>query len=453
MKVMTDNSKSDVGPKIVVEPPGPKAEKIIGKDKDFVMQSFSRWYPLVVERGEGVYVYDVDGNRYLDFNSGIAVMALGHGNPAVTEAVIEQAKKLTHYSFTDFLYEPAISLAEKLSTIAPQRPGVRVFYGNSGAEANEAMLKAARWSTRRQIVLAFTGSFHGRTFGAMSLTASKPVQRRYFGPLVPSIEHVPFPYCYRCPFKMNPDDCGLYCVDYLEEQLFDKYVPVEETALFIGEAIQGEGGYVPAPEEYFVKLKKILDKNGILLGIDEVQSGIGRTGKWFAIEHYNVKPDYVSLAKAIAGGLPLGVLIGKDELMELDDGSHASTFGGNPVSCSAANALIKEVQDHNLLQKVAVDGEYLIKRLKEIQNAYDLIGDVRGKGLMIGVELVRNQKTKEPAEKELRKLLMESWKQGLAIIGCGKSVVRFCPPLTIERSELDIGLSIFEKQLKKLEKS
>jgi len=438
-------------PKIVVEPPGPKARKVLEKDRELVMQSFSRWYPLVVDRGEGVYVYDVDGNKYLDFNAGIAVMALGHGNDAVTNAIIRQVKKLTHYSFTDFLYEPAISLAEKLSTIAPQRPNTRIFFGNSGAEANEAMIKAARWSTRRQIILAFTGSFHGRTFGAMSLTASKPVQRRYFGPLVPSVEHVPFPYCYRCPFKMTPDSCDLYCVDYLEEQLFDKYVPVEETALFVGEAIQGEGGYVPAPDDYFVKLKKVLDKNGILLGIDEVQSGVGRTGKWFAIEHYGVKPDYVSLAKAIAGGLPLGILIGKDELMELDDGSHASTFGGNPVSCSAANALIDQIRDNNLLEKVGANGRYLIRRLKEIQDVCSLIGDVRGKGLMVGAELVRDQKTKEPATTELRELLLKLWKRGLAIIGSGKSVVRFCPPLTIEPDQLDIGLDIFEDEIKKLQ--
>jgi len=438
-------------PKIVVEPPGPKARKVLEKDRELVMQSFSRWYPLVVDRGEGVYVYDVDGNKYLDFNAGIAVMALGHGNDAVTNAIIRQVKKLTHYSFTDFLYEPAISLAEKLSTIAPQRPNTRIFFGNSGAEANEAMIKAARWSTRRQIILAFTGSFHGRTFGAMSLTASKPVQRRYFGPLVPSVEHVPFPYCYRCPFKMTPDSCDLYCVDYLEEQLFDKYVPVEETALFVGEAIQGEGGYVPAPDDYFVKLKKVLDKNGILLGIDEVQSGVGRTGKWFAIEHYGVKPDYVSLAKAIAGGLPLGILIGKDELMELDDGSHASTFGGNPVSCSAANALIDQIRDNNLLEKVGANGRYLIRRLKEIQDVCSLIGDVRGKGLMAGAELVRDQKTKEPATTELRELLLKLWKRGLAIIGSGKSVVRFCPPLTIEPDQLDIGLDIFEDEIKKLQ--
>jgi 4-aminobutyrate aminotransferase len=447
---MVENMDTN-NPKIVVEPPGPKARKVLEKDRELVMQSFSRWYPLVVDRGEGVYVYDVDGNKYLDFNAGIAVMALGHGNDAVTNAIIRQVKKLTHYSFTDFLYEPAISLAEKLSTIAPQRPNTRIFFGNSGAEANEAMIKAARWSTRRQIILAFTGSFHGRTFGAMSLTASKPVQRRYFGPLVPSVEHVPFPYCYRCPFKMTPDSCDLYCVDYLEEQLFDKYVPVEETALFVGEAIQGEGGYVPAPDDYFVKLKKVLDKNGILLGIDEVQSGVGRTGKWFAIEHYGVKPDYVSLAKAIAGGLPLGILIGKDELMELDDGSHASTFGGNPVSCSAANALIDQIRDNNLLEKVGANGRYLIRRLKEIQDVCSLIGDVRGKGLMAGAELVRDQKTKEPATTELRELLLKLWKRGLAIIGSGKSVVRFCPPLTIEPDQLDIGLDIFEDEIKKLQ--
>lgn len=439
------------GPKIIVEPPGPKALEIIQKDKKYIMQSFSRWYPLVVDRGEGAYVYDVDGNRYLDFNAGIAVMALGHGNKATIKAIVEQAQRLLHYSFTDFLYEPAIRLAEKLSKISPQGEGAKVFFANSGAEANEAMIKAARWSTRRQYIIAHTGSFHGRTLGALSLTASRQVQRRYFGPLLPSVEHVPFPYCYRCPFRLDPESCGLYCVDYVEEQTL-RYIPPEEVAIFVAEAIQGEGGYIPAPDGYFVKLKKLLDKHGILLGIDEVQSGIGRTGRWFAIEHYGVIPDYVSLAKALGGGLPLGALVGREELMELDPGSHASTFGGNPVACAAAMSVIEEIEKKGLLGQATVKGEHVVKRLREMQAKYPIIGDVRGKGLMVGAELVKDPKTKAPAKEELQKVLIGAWKRGLALIGAGDSTIRISPPLTITEEELDIGLDIIEDEIKAVSK-
>jgi len=440
------------GPKIIIEPPGPRAKQIIERDKNSVMQSFSRWYPLVVDKGDGVFIYDVDGNKYLDFNAGIAVNALGYSNKRLQEAITNQTQKLIHYSFTDFLYESTVRLAEKLIEISPINKDVKIFFGNSGAEANEAMMKVARWSTRRQNIIAFIGSFHGRTYGAMSLTASRPVQRRFFGPFVPNIEHVPFPYCYRCPFGLNPENCDLFCVDYIEEQVFQKFVPPEETALFIAEAIQGEGGYIPAPEAYFKKLKKILDKYGILLGVDEVQSGVGRTGKWFAIEHYGVKPDLVSIAKAIGGGLPLGILLGRSELMELDAGSHASTFGGNPVSCEAALIVIDEIEKRRLLEKVTLNGEYVLKRLKEFQEKIEKIGDVRGRGLMIGIELVKDRKSKEPATKMLEEVLVRCWKRGLAIIGAGKSVIRICPPLIIEREELDIGLDILEAVLKETEK-
>jgi len=442
-------STNENGPRIIVEPPGPKASEIIQKDKKYVMQSFSRWYPLVVERAEGSYLYDVDGNRYLDFNAGIAVMALGHKNKATLDAIVEQTEKLIHYSFTDFLYEPAVDLAEKLCGIAPQGKDAKVFFANSGAEANEAMIKAARWTSKRQYIIAFTGSFHGRTLGALSLTASRQVQRRFFGPLVPSVEHVPFPYCFRCPFKLSPDSCDMYCVDFIEEQTF-RYTPPEEVALFIAEAIQGEGGYIPAPDNYFTKLKKLLDKYGILLGIDEVQSGMGRTGKWFAIEHYNVVPDYISLAKALGGGLPLGALIGRGELMELDPGAHASTFGGNPVACAAALSVIKEMEKQDILNQAKIKGDYIMKRFREMQAKYPIIGDVRGKGLMIGIELIKNQKDKAPAKEALQKVIVDSWKQGLVVIGAGESTLRLCPPLTITKEEIDVGLDILEAQIKKV---
>ncbi|MCL5788552.1 MAG: acetyl ornithine aminotransferase family protein [Candidatus Marsarchaeota archaeon] len=425
--------------------PGPRAKKLISTDKDLIMQSFSRWYPLVVDHGEGMYVYDVDDNKFLDFNAGIAVMALGHANQAVINAITLQAKKLIHYSFTDFLYEPALQLARRLQEIAPNGPKVKTYFGNSGAEANEAMIKSARWSTRRQYVVANTGAFHGRTYGAMTLSASKPVQRRYFGPLLPGVEHVPFPYCYRCPFKMSPDSCDLYCVDFLEEQVFEKYLPPEEVALFMTEPIQGEAGYIPAPDGYLPKLKRLLDKYGILLGVDEVQSGMGRTGAWFAVESSGIKPDYVSVAKALAGGLPLGALIGRSELMGLDAGSHASTFGGNPVSCAAGCSVIDQIRKRKLLEHVKRSGEVLMSRMRELQTRHEHIGDVRGRGLMIGVELVKDPVGKDPDRRGLEELITNCWKRGLAVIGCGASTLRLAPPLIVQNEHIDQAVDILDQ--------
>jgi 4-aminobutyrate aminotransferase len=420
------------------------------RDERVMMQSFSRWYPVVVESGEGSYVYDIDGNRFLDFNAGIAVNALGYNNPSVLEAIRRQISKLLHYSFTDFLYEQAITISEKLVAISPTGTDSRVFLTNSGTEAIEAMIKTARWSTRRPTVLAFSGSFHGRTLGSLSLTASKPVQRRYFGPLLPDVEHVPFPYCYRCPFKMDPSTCGLYCVDFIADELFSKYVPPEEVSVFVTEIIQGEGGYVPAPDDYFRKLKRLLDRYGILLGVDEVQSGIGRTGNWFAVEGYGIKPDLLASAKALGGGLPLGALIGKSELMELDKGSHASTFGGNPVACAAGLSTITEIERLGLLDEVKKKGALIMRRLSEWKDMYELVGDVRGRGLMIGIELVKDKQSKEAAVKELNQVLTGCFKKGLLVIAAGKSTIRIAPPLTIKEEDVMIGLDILEGELKKV---
>lgn len=437
------------GPRIIVEPPGPKSLDVIKRDEQVMMQSFSRWYPVVVDTGEGSYVYDLDGNRFLDFNAGIAVNALGYNHPAVLKAIRDQAGRMLHYSFTDFLYEAAINISEKLVTISPTGRDSKVFLANSGTEAIEAMIKVARWSTRRPIVLAFGGAFHGRTLGSLSLTASKPVQRRYFGPLLPGVEHIPFPYCYRCPFKMDPSDCGLYCVDFIEEELFSKYVPPEEVSVFVTEVIQGEGGYVPAPDDYFRRLKKLLDKYGILLGVDEAQSGMGRTGSWFAVENYGVKPDLLASAKALGGGLPLGALVGKSELMELDKGSHASTFGGNPVACAAGLATITEIEQQGLLAEVRKKGEMTMKRLGQWKDGLELVGDVRGRGLMIGIELVKDKKSKEAATKELEQILKGCFKRGLLVIAAGKSTIRIAPPLNIPEEDLMLGLDILEDELGK----
>ena len=436
--------------RIVVTPPGPKARELLGKDADTISQSVVRWYPLVAESGAGCLVKDVDGNEYVDFNSGLVVLAVGHSHPRVVKAIKEQAEKLIHYSWTDFYYKPLIDLAEQLTKITPGSFPKKVFYSNSGAEANEAAMKLARWHTRRPLFIAYTGSFHGRSFATMAMTASKPVQRRHFFPLLSEVTHVPYPYCYRCPFKLTYPDCNLWCVDFIEEEVLKKFHPAEDTAAMFVEPVQGEGGYVLPPDDYFQRLKKILDKYDILMADDEIQSGMGRTGKWFAIEHWGVTPDIVTSAKALASGLPLGATIAKAELMDWEGGSHANTFGGNPVACAAALQVIDIIREEKLMENATRQGAYLLKRLKEMQQKYPMIGDVRGKGLMAGVEFVKDRETKEPASKELEEIMNKCFKRGLAIITCGKSTMRFAPPLIITHEIIDDGLEIFEGAVKEV---
>ena len=348
-------------PKIVVTPPGPKARELLEKDTTYITQSAVRWYPLVAESGSGCVLKDVDGNEYIDFNCGIVVLNVGHSHPRVVKAIKDQAEKLIHYSWTDFYYKPIVDLAEQLTKITPGSYPKKVFFSNSGAGAVEAAMKAARWHTRRPLFLAYTGSFHGRTFGAMSLTASKPVQRRHFFPVVPEVTHVSYPYCYRCPFHLEYPDCNMWCVDFIDEEVLKKYHPPEDTAAMFVEAVQGEGGYVVPPNDYFQRLKKILDKYDILMVDDEVQSGMGRTGKWFAIEHWGVTPDIVTAAKALASGLPLGATVARQELMDWEGGSHANTFGGNPVACSAGLQVIEVIREERLLENANRQGTYLVK--------------------------------------------------------------------------------------------
>lgn len=435
-------------PRVTVEPPGPKAREILSKDEKLLMQSFARWYPLVVDHAKGVWVYDVDGNVFLDFNAGIAVSSLGHSHPRVVEAIKRQAERLIHYSLTDFLYEEPVKLAEKLVRITPGNWPKRVFYTNSGTESVEAAIKVARGHFRgkRPYIVAFTGSFHGRTLGSLSLTSSKPVQRRYFSPLLPGVEHTPYPYCYRCPFRQKYPECGMWCVDYIEEWLFKKYVPPDEVAAIVFEPIAGEGGYIVPPKEFFKRLKELADEYGILLVDDEVQAGMGRTGKWFAIEHWGVEPDIIAVAKGIAAGMPLGAVIGRAEVMDLPPGSHASTFGGNPVSCAAANAVIDTIESENLLAHVAKLGEYTMKRLREMAEEIPEIGDVRGKGLMIGVELIKSDGS--PHRELLKETLREAFRRGLLVIGAGLSAIRIAPPLIISKEEMDTGLDILYDSLK-----
>lgn len=430
--------------KICVSPPGPKARELLKRDEAVVSQSFVRYYPLVAESGSGCIIRDVDGNEYIDFNSGIAVLAVGHCHPVVVEAIKKQAERLLHYSYTDFYYESLVSLSEKLCEITPGKFGKKVFTGNSGAEAVEAAVKLAKWHSRKHQFIGFIGGFHGRTTGALSFTASKPVQRRYFFPLMPGVTHVPFPYCYRCPFKQVHPDCDYWCVNYIDEMVLQKYVPPEEVAAIVFEPIQGEGGYVVPPPEYFKRLKKLADKYNILLIDDEIQAGMGRTGNWFAIEHWGIEPDIICIAKAVASGLPLGVMVTKAELMDWEAGSHATTFGGNPVACAAALATIDVIKKEHLLENAAKQGSYIMKRLQELQKECEIIGDVRGKGLMIGVELIRNKDTKTPGRTEAYEVMVRSWKRGVAIITCGVSTLRIAPPLIITRDLVDAALSIIE---------
>ena len=439
-------------PKIIVTPPGPKARELVRKDEALISPSYGRFYPLVVESGRGCIVKDIDGNEYIDFNSGLVCMNVGHSHPRVVAAIKNQCDRFLHYSNTDFFYREVVELADKLAHVTPGSPEKKVYFGNSGAEAIEAAIKLAKWHSRKQLFIAFTGSFHGRTVGALSLTASKPTQKRYFFPLMPGVTHVPYGYCYRCPFKLTLPECHYWCVDFIDEQVLQKYVPPEDTAGIVVEPIQGEGGYVVPPPEYFQRLKKLADKYGLLLIDDEVQSGMGRTGKWFAIEHWGVEPDILCTSKALASGLPLGATVAKAKVMDWVPGSHASTFGGNPLSCVAACAVIDVIKEEKLLENATKEGAYIMKRLTELKENSEVVGDVRGKGLMIGMEIVEDKESKKPAPQKASDIMSRSWKRGINVITCGVSTVRVAPPLVITRELVDTALNIIEDVTKEVEK-
>ena len=439
-------------PNIVVKPPGPKARAIVERDHAIISPSFGRVYPLVIKSGRGCIITDVDGNEYIDLNAGLAVCNVGHSHPRVVQAIKDQADRFLHYSYTDFYYENYIDLGEALHDLIPGDFEKKFFYGNSGAESVEAAIKLSRWHSRRQGILAYIGAFHGRTLGAVSLTASKPAQRRYFAPLLPGVEHIFYPYCYRCPFNLECPDCGYRCVTYIDDYLFHKFVPPEEVAMILVEVIQGEGGYIVPPDGYFKALRRLCDEHGILVAADEVQSGLGRTGKWFASEHFGLVPDIVCMAKGIAAGLPLGVTASRADLMDWTPGSHASTFGGNPVSASAAIEVIKIIKEERLLENAEKVGGYLIERLREMQETHPMIGDVRGKGLMVGVELVKDRDSKEPAKEETEEVMMRCFEKGAALVNCGVSVIRWMPPLLITEELIDSALEIFDGVLTEVEK-
>ena len=439
-------------PKIVVTPPGPKARELVKKDESLISPSYGRFYPLVVESGQGCIVKDVDGNEFIDFNSGLVCMNVGHNHPKVVAAVKNQCDRFLHYSNTDFYYREVVDLADRLAHITPGSPEKKIFFGNSGAEAVEAAIKLAKWHSRRQLFIAFISAFHGRTVGALSFTASKPTQRRSFFPLMPGVTHVPYGYCYRCPYKLTFPECHYWCVDFIDEYVLQKYIPPEDTAAILAEPIQGEGGYVVPPPEYFQRLKKIADKYGLLFIDDEVQSGMGRSGKWFAIEHWGVEPDIICTSKALASGLPLGACIAKSKVMDWVPGSHASTFGGNPLSCVAASAVIDVIKEEKLLENANKQGTYIMKRLNELKEKSEIIGDVRGKGLMIGMEIVESKESKKPAPQKVNEIMMRSWKRGINVISCGASTIRIAPPLVITKELVDSALDIIEDTTRQVEK-
>lgn len=433
-------------PQVAKNFPGPRARSIVARDRRFLSPSYTRSYPAVIERGQGVWLTDVDGNILLDFCAGIAVNSTGHCHPQVVRAICEQAAKLIHYSGTDFYYQAEVDLAERLIAVSPTGRDSKVFFCNSGAEAIEGSLKLARYYTRRPQFLAFIGGFHGRTMGAVSCTGSKPTQKKGFFPTMPGVTHVPYPNCYRCVFNRSYPGCSLECIKYIEEVILKTILPPEEVAAVVFEPIQGEGGYVVPPMEAVKALRKLCDKHGILLIADEVQSGMGRTGRWFAIEHFEVKPDIVAVAKGIASGLPMGAIIAPSKIMSWKPGAHGNTFSGNPVCCAAALATI-DLIEKGLRRNAQLVGEYMMAELLRMQKRHPSIGDVRGRGLMIGVEIVKSQRTKEKAHDWMEAIIQEAFKKGLLMLGCGTNTLRICPPLIISREEAKAGLEILEAVL------
>ncbi|MEO8368890.1 MAG: acetyl ornithine aminotransferase family protein [Candidatus Solibacter sp.] len=423
--------------------PGPRARAIIERDAKVISPSYTRGYPLVARKGEGSIIEDVDGNRFLDLTAGIAVVATGHCHPKVVAAIQEQAARLIHMSGTDFYYEELAALAEKLGEIAPGQVARRVSFGNSGAEAVEGALKLARYATGRDKVIAFFGSFHGRTMGALSLTSRRAVQRAGFGPMLPGVIHAPYPYCYRCPYGQQPDTCAVECVKHIEDTLLKTISPADETAAIFVEPVQGEGGYVVPPQKFFDELQRVAKANGILLVFDEVQSGMGRTGKMWAAEHFGVVPDIFTVAKGIASGMPLGATVARADLMTWPPGAHASTFGGNPVACAAALVTI-ELLEQGLVDHAAAMGDHMMARMRQWPSRFPMVGDVRGLGLMLGVEIVRNQATKERAPEWRDRLVSLAFDRGVLTLGAGDNTLRLCPPLVITREQCDFALDTLE---------
>jgi 4-aminobutyrate aminotransferase len=446
----TDRLSTTKLPELKTSLPGPNAQQIIARDQQFISPSYTRGYPLVMQRGRGAMIEDVDGNIFLDFNAGVAVCSTGHAHPEVIAAIKKQVDDFVHISGTDYYYPHLPALAEKLSRLAPGNVERKAHFGNSGAEAVEGAVKLAMYVTRRPKLIGFFGAFHGRTMGALSLTGSKARQRAGFGAQALDVTHTHYANCYRCPYRLTPESCGAFeskgphCARVIEELLFKTTVPADECAAIVVEPIQGEGGYVVPPASFLHTIREIADRHGVLVVADEVQSGMGRTGRMFASEHFDFVPDIMSLAKGIASGLPLSATLARADLMKWPPGAHASTFGGNPVAIAASLVTIELLEDH-LIANAAITGEYLIDGCRELMNKHQLIGDVRGRGLMIGIELVKDRVTREPAAEERDRMEIECFKRGLIIQGCGTSTIRLSPPLVIDREQCDFALKTLDE--------
>ena len=437
-------------PKILVEPPGPKAKALIERDRKILSPSLSRTASLVGEEAQGVLIKDVDGNVFLDFGAGIAVANVGHCHPEVSQAIVSQATKCDHVNSCDYYTVPQIEFAESLQKLMPVGEPFRFFFGNSGSEAVECAIKLARYHSKRPNFIGYIRGFHGRTMGSLTFTSTSNSARKYFGPFMPSVYHAPYPYCYRCPMGNEYDKCDMACLHYIEEQILKYLVNPQEVAGVILEPILGAGGYVIPPDGYWRKIKRLCADNNILFIADEVQTGFGRTGKMWATEHWDLQPDIMCMSKAVAAGLPLGICAAKSSVMDWDEGAHENTLGGNPIIMSAAKAVLNVIIKEKLVENSKKVGDYIRTRFMEMSNRVELIGDVRGKGLMIGIELVIDRKTKKPATKERDRLIDEAFRKGLLLLGAGPSSIRLAPPLVLTMEQADMGLEIFEKSIKQI---
>jgi len=439
-------------PHLVTALPGPKAAEIVKLDSEVLSPSYTRDYPLVAKTGHGAMVEDVDGNTFLDFAAGIAVVATGHCHPAVVAAIQKQAAELVHMSGTDFYYPNLVELAEKLGSLVPGKEPKRVYFGNSGTEAIEAAIKLVKYHTKRDMLVAFHGAFHGRTIGALSLTASRSVQRKGFGTLLAGVFHMPFPDTYRGTYGVRPECASEDCLSYLENELFRRRVDPEEVAGIFIEPIQGEGGYLPAPPEFLQGLQRICRKYGILLVADEVQSGMGRTGKWWACEYAGIEPDILCTAKGIASGMPLSAMIAGRSVMNWTPGAHASTFGGNPVCIAASLATIKLLETQYIANAARI-GEFIMKRTADWRQKHKIVGDIRGRGLMIGIEFVRNQQTKEKAPDLRNQIVQKAFHKGLLVLGSGDTTLRLCPPLLVDEEQADFTIQTLDGLISDIERT
>jgi 4-aminobutyrate aminotransferase len=437
-------------PKIVVPPPGPNARAIIARDKAVTAPCYLKEYPLVVARGQGPMLEDVDGNRFLDFMAGIAVCSTGYSHPEVIQAIKDAADRFLHICGGDFYYEGMAALAERLAGITPGPGPKRVFLTNSGTEAVEGAMKLARHATGRTAFLAFKGSFHGRTYGALSLTSSKSRQHAGFGPFLPDVHHVAYGYCYRCEYGKTFPSCEIFCVDIIEKDLFARHLDPKDVAAVFVEPLQGEGGYILPPPGWLAAVRELCDRHGILLVIDEVQSGIGRTGRMFACEHSNVAPDILVTAKGLGSGMPIGAIIAREAISTWESGAHGSTFGGNPVCCAAALATLDVVQ-RELIANARARGEQLATGLQALASRHACIGDVRGVGLMQGIEFVNDRATREPATELAHRIELMAFAKGLLLLAAGKNALRLAPPLVVDAEDVQIALEILDQCLRELD--